>query len=368
MESVLGYSRFTLGLIAGAFSFSYAVGQFVNGQLADNLGAKKLIITGLALSAIMNMFFGFTDMLILLTVIWSINGYAQSTGWPSVVKIIRNWFRSDVLGSIGGLFGSCFLVGNMIAWSMLGWILAGFGWRAVFWIPPLPLIMIALLFYLCVEDKPKGHKVVNETDTPGVKFRLLHILSSRRLITVAVVYTLLQFVRAGFTLWAPSYLFETYSLSLDVASYVASVIPLGGIMGSVISGWLSDRMKKLGRTFIILVLILFLSLLISTLYNAASYGLQVGIILLLLSGFALYAPHVIIVAVVPMEQKESYGVAGVAGFIDGMGYMGLMFAAPFIGWIVDMHGWNGVVTFWLTSSLAAALLMFTLWYDEIKKK
>ena len=69
-----------------------------------------------------------------------------------------------------------------------------------------------------------------------------------------------------------------------------------------------------------------------------------------------------------MEEKESYGVAGVAGFIDGIGYIGLMFADPFIGWIVDVQGWNGVVTFWLVSSLTAALLVFTLWYNEVKRR
>jgi len=70
--------------------------------------------------------------------------------------------------------------------------------------------------------------------------------------------------------------------------------------------------------------------------------------------------------VVPMEQEESYGVAGVAGFIDGIGYIGLLFADPFIGWTIDVHGWNGVVTFWLLSSIAAAFLTLTLWFDEAR--
>jgi len=363
MQLDLGYSKFGLGLIGGLFSISYALGQFVNGQLAEK-GARRLVLIGLVLSVAMNLLFGYMDALIFLMIVWSVNGYAQSTGWPSVVKIIRNWFRSGDLGSIGGLFGSCFLVGNMVSWFALGWIVANFGWRAVFLLPALPVILVASLFYLYVSDEPTVRTSVNKVEGLGARYRLQQILSSKRLITIAIAYTLLQFVRSGFTLWAPSYLLETYSVSLDVASYMSAVIPLGGIIGSVTSGWLSDRVKKFGRVPVISALILFLSFLIPAFYSAASYGLQAGLFLLLLSGFALYGPHVIMATVVPMEQEESYGVAGVAGFIDGIGYIGLLFADPFIGWTIDVHGWNGVVTFWLLSSVAAAFLTLILWFDE----
>jgi sugar phosphate permease len=86
----LHYSRLTLGFIGGAFSITYAIGQFVNGRLVDRLGAKKIIILGLTLSAIANALFGYVDLFVLMLFVWGINGYAQSTGWPSAVKIISN--------------------------------------------------------------------------------------------------------------------------------------------------------------------------------------------------------------------------------------------------------------------------------------
>jgi len=367
MKSDLGYSTFTFGLIAGVFSLSYAIGQFVNGQLAENLGARNLIFVGLVSSAIINIVFGCTNELILFMILWGINGYAQSTGWPSAVKIIRSWFRPDILGSIGGLFGTCFLIGNMLAWAVLGRVLVSFGWRSLFLIPPLALIVIALVFYLFVSDEPKVHRVVNRADISNARFNLLHIFSSRRLIMIAIAYALLQFVRSGFTLWAPIFVLEKYKLSLDVASYVASVIPLGGIIGSIASGWVSDRMKKFGKTSIIFILTLLLSLTIFTFYDVSSYGLPIGIMLLFSSGFLLYGPHVIMVTVVPMEEKETYGAAGVAGFIDGIGYLSLMLADPLIGWILDLQGWSGVVTFELISSLSAVVLLLTLWRDEVRR-
>jgi len=352
----LQYSKFALGLIGGAFSISYAIGQFVNGQLVDSLGAKRIALSGLILSAFMSLLFGYTDLLILFVIIWGINGYAQSTGWPSVVKIISNWFKSSI-GTIGGVFGSCFLVGNMIAWPLLGYITTNYGWRAAFLAPPFLLVLIVIIFYLGVNEKPEDGEQTVKIEVFHVKSRFKQILLSKRLITISLAYMLLQFVRSGFTLWAPSYLFETWSLSLDVTGCMAAVIPLGGMIGSMIFGWLSDRAKWLERQTIIFLLILSLSFTLLAFYYVASYNPQIGIILLFLSGLALYGPHILIATVIPIEYGEKYGAASVAGFIDGVGYIGLTFADPFIGWIVDIKGWSGAITFWLISSVAAAFLM-----------
>jgi len=361
MGEELLHPKLSLGLIGGAFSICYAAGQLVHGQLADRLGAKRIILLGLVLSAIANALFGQIDFFTLMIVIWGMNGYAQSTGWPAVVKILSSWFRTD-LGKVGGFFGSCFLVGNLVAWPVLGYIVANFGWRASFLAPPLVLISMACLLYWGVSDRPE--EAQRKAAAPGVKSGLRQILRSKRLVTIALAYVLLQFVRSGLSLWAPSYLFERYDLSLDSASYGAAVIPLGGIVGSMISGWLSDRMRRYGRALTMSILILSLSLTLLAFYYAASYSLQVGLILMFLLGLTFYGPHVLMVTVIPMEHEESHGGAGVAGFIDGMGYIGSTFSDPFTGWIVDTQGWNGAMGFWLVSSLAAAFLTFALWIGE----
>jgi len=362
----LQYSKFTLGLIGGAFSISYAIGQFVNGQLVDSLGAKRISLLGLILSAFMSLLFGYTDLLIFFVIIWSINGYAQSTGWPSVVKIISNWFKSKI-GTIGGIFGSCFLVGNIISWPLLGYITTNYGWRAAFLAPSVLLVLAAMIFYLGVNEKPGEDKQAVKTEALNAKSRFKRILLSKELVTISLAYMLLQFVRSGFTLWAPSYLFETWRLSLDVTGYAAAIIPLGGVIGSMIFGWLSDKTKGLGRRTIIFLLILSLSFVLLAFYHTSSYNLQLGMALLFLSGLTLYSPHILIATVIPIEHRESHGAGSVAGFIDGVGYIGSTFADPFIGWIVDVQGWNGAVTFWLISSLAAAFLLgISSWKKEKK--
>lgn len=146
-----GFSKFNLGLVGGAYSISYAVGQFVHGQLAERYGPKRVLFFGLLLSALMNLLFGYADSLVLFLAAWAVNGFAQAAGWPSVIKLVSSSFSSR-FGRIGGFFGSCFLVGNAVAWPIIGYIVSIFGWRMAFTAPAFVLVVLAFLIHFSVKD------------------------------------------------------------------------------------------------------------------------------------------------------------------------------------------------------------------------
>ena len=81
-----GYSKTDVGMIGSALFVTYAIGQFINGQLGDKFGARRFIALGIIVSAILNIAFGFTTALPVMIIIWGANGYFQSMGWPSSVK------------------------------------------------------------------------------------------------------------------------------------------------------------------------------------------------------------------------------------------------------------------------------------------
>jgi OPA family sugar phosphate sensor protein UhpC-like MFS transporter len=355
-----GFSKFSLGLIGGAYSFSYAIGQFVHGQLVEKYGPKRIILIGLLLSSLMNFLFGYVDSLVLFVIVWAINGFAQAAGWPSVIKMVSTSFNSR-FGKIGGFFGSCFLVGNVVAWPIIGYAVSNFGWRMAFAVPSIVLLIFAFIICLTIKDVASGSLVKVSGFGWFENFRKL--ISSRNIIVVALAFVLLQFVRSVFTLWAPTYLFERYSLSLEFASYFAVAIPFGGILGSIVSGWFLDRLRKISRRLILCLLVLPLSFTVLLLYNMP-FGLVGATISLFLIGFTLYGPHVIMSAVIPMEFNETYGGASVAGFIDGLGYLGLMFADSFSGLLVDVYGWNSVLAFCFASSMSTVFLIASFYKEK----
>ncbi|MEM3786788.1 MAG: MFS transporter [Nitrososphaeria archaeon] len=355
-------SKFSLGLVGGAYSFSYALGQFVHGQLVERYGPRKILLCGLLLSAVMNLLFGFVDSFVLFFVVWAVNGFAQAAGWPSVVKLVGSSFSSGY-GRVGGFFGSCFLVGNMIAWPIVGYIVSVYGWRMGFIVPSVVLVMLVFVIYFYVKDSEND--IVERRKFVWIEnFRRL--FSSRNIVVIALAFVLLQFVRSVFTLWAPTYLFERFGLSLELASYFAVTIPFGGIWGSIFSGWLLDRFKNFGRSAVLCLLVSLLSILTLVLYFSTYISLGFGIFLLFLIGFSLYGPHVVMSSVIPMEFDKKFGGASVAGFIDGLGYFGLMLADSFTGWLIEAYGWNGVIMFCFINSILTIILL-QLFYKEKEK-
>lgn len=93
-----------LGIIGSALFFSYAIGKFVNGFLADRVNIKRFMAVGLAISSIINITLGFSHTFWVFVVLWGINGWVQSIGAPSSVVGLSCWFTDKERGSYYGFF------------------------------------------------------------------------------------------------------------------------------------------------------------------------------------------------------------------------------------------------------------------------
>src|SRR5829696_5984169 len=76
-----GLNDIQVGWILGAWKVAYAVGQLVNGQLAERMSARRLLAVGMLGSAALNVVFGLAEGLYSLIFVWAMNGYSQALGW-----------------------------------------------------------------------------------------------------------------------------------------------------------------------------------------------------------------------------------------------------------------------------------------------
>ena len=86
-----------LGIVGACLYWTYAVGKFVNGFLADYCNIKKFMATGLILSAFANFVMGILGvwqgsagfssafMFLMFAIMWTINGWSQSMGSPPAI-------------------------------------------------------------------------------------------------------------------------------------------------------------------------------------------------------------------------------------------------------------------------------------------
>ena len=108
------WTEMDIGIILSGYLWAYAIGQFVNGVLGDKVGTRRMFAIGLSITILMNLLFGFSFTILLMFFVWTINGYAQSCGWPSAVKGMSNWFSVRERGKIMGPWGTCYTVGDVV--------------------------------------------------------------------------------------------------------------------------------------------------------------------------------------------------------------------------------------------------------------
>ena len=92
------FSETELGIIGSVLFFTYAIGKFTNGFLADRSNINRFMTTGLLVTALVNLCLGFTNSFILFAILWGISGWFQSMGAASCVVGLSRWFTDKERG------------------------------------------------------------------------------------------------------------------------------------------------------------------------------------------------------------------------------------------------------------------------------
>lgn len=94
-----------------------------------------------------------------------IAGLFQSTGWPSVVAVVGNWFGKSKRGLIMGIWNAHTSVGN-ICGSLIAAAMLKFGWCWSFAVPGVMIALVGLAVFLFL---PVGPEVIGTEDDLHVK-------------------------------------------------------------------------------------------------------------------------------------------------------------------------------------------------------
>lgn len=384
-----GYSKTLLGLLGTALFIMYSLGQFINGQLGDRYGARKLVFTGMIVSALLNIIFSFSTAFAFMLVVWGLNGYFQSMGWSPQVKTMANWFTVEQRGRWMGLMGSCYQIGNALSWLLASYLAAHYTWRFVFWVPAILFLVSSIHFVIRLRNAPEevglppiellrkiqaGEDVVHTVKKDvsghthlGIKKTISICVSNPRIWAVSAAFLCLDIIRYGFFYWAPMYLIEAQGASISSAGLKVAVLPIAGSAGAIITGWATGKYFQ-NRRAPVITICLFLLAVFSWLFYTAPPGAWVwSLVCLAVIGFCTYGPHVLMVGHAAQDFAGRKAAASAAGFIDGWGYVGAAMTGVFTGWLVENYGWGAGFWYWIIAALVATAVMATLWAVPVEE-
>ncbi|MCM2131942.1 glycerol-3-phosphate transporter [Larsenimonas rhizosphaerae] len=357
-----GYSRGDLGVALAGVSIAYGVSKFLMGAVSDRCNPRIFLPTGLILSAVIMLLFGFTDWatssIAIMFVLLFLNGWVQGMGWPPCGRTMVHWWSQHERGRIvstwniahnvgGGLIGPLFILG--MAWYN--------DWHSAFYMPAMVALGVAVFAFLTMRDTPQtcglppieqykndypdGYDESHEREFSTRDIFVKHILNNRLLWYIALANVFVYLLRYGILDWAPTYLQEVKHFTVDKSSWAYFLYEWAGIPGTLLCGWMSDKLFKGNRAatgifFMILVTVF------TALYWLTPPGHAImDMFCLIAIGFLIYGPVMLIgLHALELVPKKAAGTA--AGFTGLFGYLGGSVAASaMVGYTVDAYGWDG---------------------------
>ena len=261
IQTDLDLSDQQMGLVMGAFFYTYAFAQIPTGWLAHVWGSRR------AIPFFSILWSGATALMSLATGFWLLvsarlaNGLAQAGLFPASTNTIGKWFPSTERAIASGALASFMSVGAVAGAALTAVMLDAMSWRTVFVIFSLVGVVWAVGFYGWFRDRPQDHSRVGKPELErigavGTNEPAREPVPWRRIFTSPAMGWICaqQFFRAAgyafFVTWFPRYLKEVHQVK-TLESGLLTALPLlgvvvGGLLGGGLSDWLLARTGSLG--------------------------------------------------------------------------------------------------------------------------
>jgi predicted MFS family arabinose efflux permease len=345
------FSLGEIGLLSTIFTLGMALGGLPTGYLLGRLSRKAVLQVGVAIfstgTALTVLSTGFADMLVYRAA----TGIGEAMQLTVVLAVAANYFARHRAAAIGWV-NFCYALGSIISPVLGGFALKAYhSWR-------VPMIVFAVLGFAAIllialivkpwfsETVSEPRDVVGRRGSPALLNRNTILLTLMSLIGGLVIY--------GYLGMYPTFLREGLRYSPTAAGTVMSAFGIGA-MGSLLGGWLGDRLSPrwlLGGAFFCTAVIGYLLF-----HGSADFSLQIalsfawgiaasGTIHVNLAGY-----HVKAVRSGLADRAAGVFVTSLYGSAAGAGYL--------MGWIASRGGWvrAGEVQLFALSLAGAALAL-----------
>jgi sugar phosphate permease len=366
----LGLSPEEVGWILASLKIAYGVGQLLNGQLSERVSPRRLLALGMFGSAALNVAFGLNEGFYFLLFLWAMNGYSQSLGWTPCMRIAANWIPVHQRGKAIGLIGTGYQFTLGVTYLVAGYSAEHLGWRGALYVPAALLSATGVFTWFCLkESREEVSPVSRELDKGmdsterrgGILENILLTLTNPALWLMGIALGLLNACRYGFLDWGLTHLTEVQEIGVGKAALNYAVLPIGAIAGSYLAGWASDTFFGSRRGPVICLLLVLLSL-ITLGYDRVAHSSAVGtLFLLLVIGFCIYGPQVLLVGTAPADLAKRGTSAAAAGFVNFLGYMGATAGDVATGYFTTRYDWQIAIYVWAGWAACAAVAAGLLW-------
>ena len=334
-----GVNATDLGYLSSMYFYGDLLMVIPAGMLLDRYSTKLLILISMVVCTAVTVIFALTSDFYIASVCRFLEGLGAGFCFLASIRLASRWFTANRLAFVTGMIVTMAMLGGMVAQTPMAILSDQIGWRHAMVINGLLGIVIMLLIFFIVKDRPDaGDQHIADEEQHlkemGVFSSLVYVLKNTNNWLSGLYATLMNlpiFILGA--LWGMVYLEQMHGLNHAQSSYVTSMLFFGVILGSPFFGWFSDFLRS-RRNPMILGAIVSLAVVLVMLY-VPNLSLISLIVLSFLLGFFTSSQIISYPVVAELNPIELTGSA--VSIISLTIMISGAVIQPVTGWLIQLH-------------------------------
>lgn len=393
-------SNFEAGSLASMFFLGYAVSQIPAGFWMAKKGTRGIVSFSILGFSLFTWLIGFSQSALAIKLARLGLGLTEGPTPVGLTSTINNWFPPKEKATATGIFIAATMFAPIFVPPLAVWIAITYSWHWVFFTFSVPGILLALLWFLLVRSKPEESKFVSESELKYIrqsdrdsanlaqassnivehhKFAWLDklirvkkvvplangkaVFTSKNVWCDCLAYFMMVSILYGILTWIPSYLVNEKGFSFMKMGFIAAMPCIGGFIGAIAGGWISDKVfgRRRKPTMLFTALTTGIMMLIMLNIPENQYAVAIGLFmvgLVLNIGWPSFTAYAMGVA-----DRNTYPIA--ISLINSGGNLGGFVSPMLAGFLLDMTGnFHAVFTYFGICAVIGFILILLL--DEPK--
>lgn len=380
MNKDLGISASTYGLIAGIFFIAYFFFEVPSNVAMYKIGARKWIARILISWGIVVTFQGFIQSAFQLGVLRVLLGIAEAGFYPAMILYITYWFPGKHQARAVSYFMLAVCGSNIIGGPISTWIMDNIaffgmaGWRWVFILEGIPAIILGIITFIIMVDKPEDAKFLTREEKDWLHGELKAervakeakkhtqtshwaVLKDPRVWYMGLCYMAYVMALYGVGFWMPQMIKGLSKVLTSTQVGLLSAIPY--IVASIVMVLVarhSDKKNERRYHVAFPILLTFFSLIAVT--KTSDLFLSMVILTVALSG--VYAFGGTFWTIPNLTLSSASAAVGIA-LINSVGNLGGFIGPYLVGWLKDFTGSTNAGMYFLAgAALAETILILAI--------
>jgi sugar phosphate permease len=252
------------GLLMTFFLISYGLGNILLGPVGDWLGPRKTMCIALVSWTVPLVAAAMATTVTLLYAAMLVLGAGEALHYPMLIAFVKNWFPREERGKANSSWLLGQMIGPALGMGVFAAVIAGYGWRAIYWLCAiLSLASIPLVWFLTA-DRPAQHRWVSAAELghiargqredaaagkQGVRSEtawrnFVALVKNADFCCSAFAFWASASMWWGIMSWLPQYLRVARGFTWAKMGFFSSLPYLFGLLGLLSAGVVADRMKR----------------------------------------------------------------------------------------------------------------------------